>query len=114
MKESRDGQRVKDAGCLCKVMRNHFGSWKPSRQQACKYNSVYLPVHPWHIMIVLGLVMLKCDFLSFLSSESSSSSASLVILLSLVYKRNVVTISSGLWGSFISGLANGGNRSKHS
>ena len=60
-------------------------------------------------MIVLGLSMLKCDFLSLSSSESSSSSASLVILLSLVYRRNDVPISSGLWGSFISGLANGGN-----
>ena len=60
-------------------------------------------------MIVLGLSMLKCDFLSFNLLESSSSSASLVILLSLVYRRNDVPISFGLWGSFISGLANGGN-----
>ena len=58
-------------------------------------------------MIVLGLSTLKCDFLSFDTLESSSSSASLVILLSLVYRRNDVPISSGLWGSFISGLANG-------
>ena len=60
-------------------------------------------------MIVLGLLMSKCDSLSFGTLESSSSSASSAILLFLVYRRNDVPIFSGLWGSFISGLANGGN-----